>query len=378
MQFRKLKVTTLLLLFFMGVVTVVFATQSKSKKTSPTASPYDEVAASADFLKKCSICHKPDGKGGNGVPDFTNPAFHKGKTDARFIASITKGRGGMPSFKLTLNPGQVKNLVRYIRSFPIRNENGEKPIVEETKPAPTAGEGLLERALKGQAQILDLTQLLGDKTPAFSGEKDLYRYEKLSDIKKDGYASGAIRLPEHFGTHLDAPGHFIVWKETVERIKVKKFIAPAVVIDARSKVETNPDYQLSATDIQEFEKGGAIPEGAIILLLTGWDKRFNDIEKYRNVDANGVMHFPGFSEEAIQYLLRNPKIVGLGIDTLSIDYGPSKNFQGHKISHGSGLYHLENLTNLDKLPARGAVIFVGALPIEGGSGSPVRVLAIAP
>jgi kynurenine formamidase len=253
-----------------------------------------------------------------------------------------------------------------------------KSKTTNVRSATGGGEGLLERALKGQGQIVDLTQILSDKTPTFGGERDAFRYEKLSDAKKDGYNSGAFRIPEHFGTHVDAPAHFIAGKETIERIKVKKFIAPAVVIDIRAKVAANADYQLTVKDIQEFEKGGAIPEGAAILLLTGWDKRFNEPDKYRNVDANGVLHFPGFSLEAIQYLLRNPKIVALGIDTLSIDYGPSKNFQGHKISHGSGLYHIENMTNLDKLPARGAVIFVGVLPIESGSGSPARVLAITP
>jgi kynurenine formamidase len=248
----------------------------------------------------------------------------------------------------------------------------------KNKTTQQAGEGLLERALKGQAQILDLTHLINDKTPTYGGERDAFRYEKLADIKKDSYASGAFRIPEHFGTHVDAPGHFIGSKETIERVKVEKFIAPVVVIDIRSKVESNADYQLTTADIQDFEKGGAIPEGAAVLLLTGWDKRYREPEKYRNADANGVMHFPGFSEEAIQYLLKKPKIVALGIDTLSIDYGPSKNFQGHRISHGSGLYHVENMTNLNKLPARGAVIFVGVLPIEGGSGSPARVLAIVP
>jgi kynurenine formamidase len=254
------------------------------------------------------------------------------------------------------------------------------PIGAQNKPKnrTSKAEGLLERALKGQAQIVDLTHIINDKTPTYGGERDAFRYEKLADLKKEGYASGAFRLPEHFGTHIDAPGHFIDSKETIEGVQARKLIAPAVILDIRKKVESNPDYQLSAADVQEFEKGGAIPEGAAVLLLTGWDRLYNKVEQYRNADASGVLHFPGFSEAAIHYLLRNPKIVALGIDTLSIDYGPSKNFQGHKIALGSGLYHLENLTNLDKLPARGAVIFVGALPIEGGSGSPARVIAIAP
>lgn len=254
----------------------------------------------------------------------------------------------------------------------------ESPLPAQVKPAAAAGEGLLERALKGQAQIHDLTHPVNARTPTFGGERDSFRYEVLSDMKQDGYASGAFRMPEHFGTHVDAPAHFIERKESIDKLRLKNFIAPAVVIDIRAKVQANADYQLSAEDIREFEKGGAIPEGAVVLLLTGWDKRYNEPQRYRNADASGVLHFPGFSIEAIDYLLKQPKIVALGIDTLSIDYGASKNFQGHRISHGSGLYHIENMTNLDKLPSRGAVIFVGVIPIEGGSGSPARIIAITP
>ncbi|HEY7545578.1 MAG TPA: cyclase family protein, partial [Blastocatellia bacterium] len=161
-------------------------------------------------------------------------------------------------------------------------------------------------------------------------------------------------------------------------IEVKKLIAPAVVIDVRSKVNADPDYQLTVADIKAWERGGPITDGAAVLLLTGWSARWDDAEKYRNPDSSGTLHFPGFSVAAIDYLLKNTRIVALGIDTLSIDYGPSKNFAGHRLSHSRGLYHIENLTNLDRLPARGAVVFVAPLAIEGGSGSPARVLAIAP
>ena len=241
-----------------------------------------------------------------------------------------------------------------------------------------AGEGLLERVLRGEASIIDLSHPLNVNTPTYGGERDSFRYEKLGSIERDGYAAGAFRVPEHFGTHLDAPGHFLAGKETVDRIEAKRLIAPAVVIDVRSKVERDPDYRITAAEIREWERGGAMPEGAAVLLLTGWDSRYADPDKYRNADKGGVLHFPGFSEEAIKYLLTGRKASALGIDTLSIDYGPSKDFAGHKLSHGGGLYHLENMTNLDKLPARGAVLFAGPLAIEGGSGSPARVLAIAP
>jgi kynurenine formamidase len=240
------------------------------------------------------------------------------------------------------------------------------------------GEGLLERAMKGQARIIDLTQHIDANVPTYGGERDSFRYEKLAAFERDGYAAGALRVPEHFGTHVDAPGHFIAGTETVDRIDVKRLIAPAVVIDIRDKVGDNPDYQLTVADVQEWERRGRIPDGALVLLMTGWDKRYFDGARYRNPDANGVLHFPGYSEEAIKFLVGNRKIVALGIDTLSIDYGPSKDFGGHRTSHRAGLYHIENMTNLDKLPARRAVVFVGPLPIDKGSGSPARVLAIAP
>jgi len=246
-----------------------------------------------------------------------------------------------------------------------------------TRQKAAAGEGLLERAMKGKARIIDLTHKLSASTPTFGGERDAMRYEKLAEVDRDGYTMGAFRVPEHFGTHVDSPGHFLKGRETIDRIDSRRFIAPVVVIDVRPQVKADPDYQLTTADVEAFERGGRVPEGAAVLLLTGWDKRYEDADKYRNPDKAGTLHFPGYSQEAIRYLLKR-NIVALGIDTLSIDYGPSKDFAGHKISHGGGLYHIENLTNLDKLPARGAAIFVGALPIEGGSGSPARVLAVAP
>ncbi|HEY9233370.1 MAG TPA: cyclase family protein [Blastocatellia bacterium] len=240
------------------------------------------------------------------------------------------------------------------------------------------GEGLLERAFSGKARVIELSHDLSSQTPTFGGERDAFRYERLSEVDRDGYASGAVRLPEHFGTHVDSPGHFIKGAATIDRIDVRRFIAPAAVIDIRKQVQQNPDYRLAVADIRDWERAGRIPAGAAVLLLTGWDARYGDWQQYRNPDKDGVLHFPGYSEEAIKYLTGSRQIVALGIDTLSIDYGPSKDFAGHKLSHAAGLYHIENLTHLDQLPARGAAIFVGPLAISGGSGSPARVLAIVP
>jgi kynurenine formamidase len=251
-------------------------------------------------------------------------------------------------------------------------------VAAQHRQARVEGGGLLERAFSGKARVIELSHDLSANTPTFGGERDAFRYEKLSEVDRDGYASGAFRLPEHFGTHVDSPGHFIAGAATVDHIDVRRFIAPAIVIDVRKQARQNADYQLTVADIQAWERAGRIPDGAAVLLLTGWDARYGDWQQYRNPDGQGVLHFPGYSQEAIKYLTANRRIVALGIDTLSIDYGPSKDFGGHKLSHAAGLYHIENLAHLDSLPARGAAIFVGALAIANGSGSPARVLAIVP
>jgi kynurenine formamidase/cytochrome c5 len=322
--------------------------------------------ASQLFSENCAVCHGPNGRGAvkmPNLPDFTDPAFHKSRTDEQLIESVTNGKGLMTPFGDALKPEEIRKLVAYVRSF--------------SKGSPSTAEGLLERAFRGQARIIDLTHKINQSVPTFGGERDAMQYEKLADFDKEGYRAGAFRLPEHFGTHVDAPGHFIPGQPSVDQIEPARLLIPAAVIDVRDKVRENPDYRLTVADIQVWERDGPLPQGAAVLLLTGWGERFSDPAKYRNADAKGLMHFPGFSPEAVSYLV-SKGVVALGIDTLSIDYGPSKDFAAHKLSHQNGLYHLENLANLDKLPPRGSVIFVGVLPIGGGSGSPARVLALAP
>ena len=123
---------------------------------------------------------------------------------------------------------------------------------------------------------------------------------------------------------------------------------------------------------------GPLPQGAIILASTGWGKRWNDYTRYKNADERGNLHFPGYAFEAAEFLIRERKIRGLGIDTLSVDHGPSEDFKVHVISHGAGKYHLENVANLDKLPPKGAYLIVAPIKIEGGSGGQARIFAMIP
>ncbi|MGH9778799.1 MAG: cyclase family protein, partial [Candidatus Acidiferrales bacterium] len=157
-----------------------------------------------------------------------------------------------------------------------------------------------------------------------------------------------------------------------------RLFAPAVVLDVRAPAERDADYRVRRDDVYAWEQHhGRIPAGAVVVARTGWAARWPDAARYRNLDAKNVMHFPGFSVEVVQLLIERGA-AGLGIDTLSVDYGASTNFEVHRLSHGAGLYHLENLADLSALPESGAVLVVAPIKLEGGTGGPARVFAILP
>ncbi len=228
----------------------------------------------------------------------------------------------------------------------------------------------------GRTHVVDLTYAINAHLPVWPGSKHPFEAEVLARPEKDGYFARRFSMLEHYGTHLDAPAHFPPGKLFIDQIPVKQFFGPAVVIDVHQAVAQNPDYRLTPARIGQWEREhGRIPRGSIVLLRTGWAARWPDQARYRNQDAHGVMHFPGYSVEAARLLIER-KVSGLGIDTLSIDYGPSKKFEVHQLTLPAGLYHLENLANLDQLPPAGAFLVVAPIKLEGGSGGPVRVFAI--
>ncbi|MBI4482073.1 MAG: cyclase family protein [Acidobacteria bacterium] len=238
----------------------------------------------------------------------------------------------------------------------------------------------LEQAAKNSAKIVDLTYPLSSRTPHWPGPNySPFRYDKIADLEEDGVFSGKFCMPEHLGTHLDAPNHFEKGQPAVHQLSLEQLFAPAVVLDVTDRVRGNADFLLRLEDLRRWERAhGTIVPGALVFLYTGWGTRVSDSARYQNRDASGVMHFPGFSPEAARFLVNERNIKGLGIDTLSVDYGPSKNFQVHHIAHGAGKYHIENAANLDRLPPKGAFAIVAPIKIEGGSGGPVRVFALLP
>jgi kynurenine formamidase len=230
----------------------------------------------------------------------------------------------------------------------------------------------------GQTRVIDLTYAINAHLPVWPGSTHPFEAEVLARPDKEGYFARRFSMLEHYGTHLDAPAHFPPGKLFIDQIPVDRLFGPAVVIDVRDAVAKDPDYRLTVARIERWEKAHErIPAGAIVLLRTGWAARWPDQARYRNQDAHGVMHFPGYSVEAARLLIER-KASGIGIDTLSIDYGPSKNFEVHRVTLPAGLYHLENLANLDQLPPVGAFLIVAPIKLEGGSGGPVRVFAILP
>ncbi|HKW33604.1 MAG TPA: cyclase family protein [Candidatus Acidoferrum sp.] len=237
---------------------------------------------------------------------------------------------------------------------------------------------MLDEILSGKTRVLDLSYAINDKLVPWPGDEKWFEARVNATVEKNGYFTRSFWMLEHYGTHLDAPVHFPPGKATVDQIPVKQLLGPAVVMDVRAESAKDADYQLPAARVPEWEKRhGRIPAGAIVLLRTGWASRWPDAQRYRNQDAQGNMHFPGFSVEAAKLLIER-KVSGLGCDTMSIDWGASADFGVHHLTLGSGLYHLENLADLSALPEAGASLVVAPIKLEGGSGGPVRVFALLP
>ncbi len=195
------------------------------------------------------------------------------------------------------------------------------------------------------------------------------------------YAANSFTAPEHGGTHLDAPIHFAAGKQTTEQIPLERLIAPAVVLDLSERARTDRDTQLSVADVENFERThGAITPGTIVLVRSDWSRRWPDRLAYLGSDRVGDasdLHFPGISAEAARALVQR-KVAAVGIDTASIDHGPSREFWAHRILMEADIPAFENLTELARLPPRGALMIALPMSIRGGSGGPLRAIAVLP
>ncbi len=219
-------------------------------------------------------------------------------------------------------------------------------------------------------KIIDLTHLLNGDIPTWNGTCGFH-----SEIKMD-YPKGCrvqqYKMHAGVGTHMDAPSHFYKDGKHIADMPLEQLIVPGHVIDVTKR--RAPDLLISPADLKAYEeKHGKIEKNSLVIGYTGWGAFWNDTTRYRNADAKGKMHFPGFSKKAAEFLLERD-IAGLGIDTLSPD-GSNHGFPVHELILGAGKYILENLTNLDKLPPKGALCL--ALPIKVDQGTEAAVRAVA-
>ena len=228
---------------------------------------------------------------------------------------------------------------------------------------------------------IDLTYAFDEKTIYWPTGKR-FEHERVSWGATEGgywYSSYNLAGSEHGGTHLDAPIHFAEGKRGVSDIPLSELIVPAVVVDVSAQCEFNPDYLLSADDLEAHEQEhGAIQKGAGVLIHTGWGRFWPDVKSYLGDDVPGDtenLHFPGVSAEAAEVLVQR-EIAVVGIDTASIDYGRSRDFKAHQVFAAAQIACLENVAHLDQVPATGAFLFALPMKIGEGSGAPCRIVAL--
>jgi kynurenine formamidase len=244
----------------------------------------------------------------------------------------------------------------------------------------------------GRLRVIDLTQPLGSDTPVI-GLPPMFApspgvtIETISryDDKGPAWYWNILRFGEHTSTHFDAPVHWITGKDlpasSCDTIPARQFIGPACVIDVARDVDRNPDFLLSVSRLESWEREhGRVPKGAWVLLRTGWSRR-TDAASFINAQADGP-HSPGFDAATSRLLALDRDVLGVGVETIGTDAGQAGTFDppfpNHAIMHGAGKFGLASLCNLDQLPPTGAVVIAAPLKIVNGSGSPLRVLAITP
>jgi D-alanyl-D-alanine dipeptidase/kynurenine formamidase len=233
------------------------------------------------------------------------------------------------------------------------------------------------------ARVVDLTWAFDDKTLYWPTSPTGFERKQLAFGKTPAgffYAANAISAPEHGGTHLDAPIHFLQTGLTADRIPVRQLVAPAVVLDVTAAANKDRDYRLTVDDVRGWEAAhGRVPQGAIVLLRTGWSSRYGDRKRYFGDDTPkdaSHLHFPSYGKQAVALLVKERAVGGLGVDTASIDHGPSLDFPVHQAVAAAGLPAFENVANLAELPATGAWVVALPMKIAGGSGGPLRIVAL--
>lgn len=227
----------------------------------------------------------------------------------------------------------------------------------------------------GHQTVEDMTHELHAGFPTYFGAPG-FEAEQAFNFATHGFNLNNLSINEHTGTHIDAPLHFSADGNSVAEIPVASLIAPLCVIDIKAKAAQNADAQVTPDDLKAWmAANGDIPDGACVALNSGWDKKVNS-DGYRNADDGGAQHYPGFHVEAAQMLIESTGASSIASDTLSLDHGMSADFATHYAWLPTGRFGIENLANLDAVPASGATLVIGAPKHRGGTGGPARIFAM--
>lgn len=227
-------------------------------------------------------------------------------------------------------------------------------------------------------QVVDLTQPLTLDIPIWPGDP-AFEIEAWATYEVDYYFINRISIGEHSGTHWGTPNTFIEGARSADMIPAEELVVSAVVIDIRDYAAEDADYRLTIDDVTAWEaENGEIPQGSVVILLTGWQDKWDDPAAFIGEDAEGILHWPGFGADTASYLITERGAVGLGTDTHGVDPGNDEEFAASFAMYDADGMILECLAGLDQLPPTGATLVVGGWPIEGGSGSPARVTAFLP
>lgn len=227
-------------------------------------------------------------------------------------------------------------------------------------------------------QVIDLTQPLSPDIPIWPGDPE-FEIEAWATYEVDYYFINRISIGEHSGTHWGTPNTFIEGARSAEMFTAEELVVPAVVMDVREAAEADIDYRVSVDDVLAWEaEHGQIPEGSVVIIYTGWQDKWDNPEAFFSIDADGVMHWPGFGADTVAFLVEERGIAGLGTDTHGADPGNDEEFGASFNMYNADGMILECLAGLDQMPPVGATLVIGGWPIVGGSGSPARVMAFVP
>lgn len=258
-------------------------------------------------------------------------------------------------------------------------------VVLACRPAPEGRAEMMAQLFASDGVTwVDLSYAYDDRTVFWPTAESFTLDVVAAGVTEGGYyyAANNFCMAEHGGTHLDAPVHFSEGRHTNDQIPIDRLIGAAVVVDVSAGAAANPDYQVDVADLESWEAAhGPIPDGAVLLLRTGWGSRWPDRAQYLGTTLTGPeavpeLHFPGLHPDAARWLVQHRKIDALGIDTPSIDYGQSTQFESHRILYAENIPALENVAALDRMPLTGAYVVALPMKIAGGSGGPARIVGV--